>query len=174
QSAIGQAGNLVSPVQLCNYCATIANGGTRYSVHLVKSVLKYDNSRVVIEKTPEIVNKVGLSQKTLDLVREGMHRLCKIGYCRKYFSHLKRSIDPSGKTGTSQEYRKINGKSTKINNGFFISFAPYDEPKIAVAVVGEGMTSGTYVAPVAAAIYEYYFSEGEEPVEAQAENSLLG
>lgn len=174
QSAIGQAGNLVSPVQLCNYCATIANGGTRYSVHLVKSILKYDNSRVVIEKTPEIVNEVGLSQKTLDLVREGMHRLCKIGYCRKYFSHLKSSIDPSGKTGTSQEYRKINGKSTKINNGFFISFAPYDEPQIAVAVVGEGMTSGTYVAPVAAAIYEYYFSDGETPQEAQGENSLIG
>ncbi|MBQ6263836.1 MAG: hypothetical protein IJK60_00105 [Clostridia bacterium] len=174
QSAIGQAGNLVSPVQLCNYCATIANGGTRYNVHLVKSVLKYDNSGVVIEKTPEIVNKVGLSQKTLDLVREGMHRLCKIGYCRKYFSHLKSSIDPSGKTGTSQEYRKINGKSTKINNGFFISFAPYDEPQIAVAVVGEGMTSGTYVAPVAAAIYEYYFSEGEKPEAAQTENTLIG
>ena len=173
QSAIGQAGNLVSPIQLANYCATIANGGTRYRTRFVKSVLRYDNSAILLENEPEVMCETGISKNTLDIVRSGMRKVCATGYCYKYFSHLRRSISPAAKTGTSQEYRIIDGVSTKINNGFFISFAPYDDPQIAVAVVGEGLTSGVYVAPVAADIYEYYFTPPEKPESARSDNTLI-
>lgn len=176
QSAIGQAGNLISPIQLANYCATIANGGTRYRTRFVKSVLTYDNSEIVLEGTPEVLCSTGVSEKTLDIVREGMHQVCSstTGYCYRYFNHLDSSIDPAAKTGTSQEYRNIDGVSVKINNGFLITYAPYDNPQIAIALVGEGMTSGVFVAPVAADVYEYYFAEGDSLDEAATENTLLG
>lgn len=174
QSAIGQAGNLISPIQLANYCATIANGGTRYRTHFVKSILKYDNSQVILSNDPVINCETGISQKTMDIVRTGMHQVCTSGYCYTYFNTLDDDIDPAAKTGTSQEYRMINGQSTKINNGFLITYAPYDEPQIAMALVGEGMTSGVYVAPIAKAVYEYYFAESADMAAAQEENTLLG
>lgn len=174
QSAIGQAGNLFSPIQLANYCATIANGGTRYRPHFVKSILKYDNSGIILENKPEVVCETGITATTLDIVRKGMHKVCVTGYCRPYFMDLKKNIDPAAKTGTSQEYRIINGKSKKINNGFFISFAPFDSPDIAIAVVGEGMTSGVLVADVARDVYEYWFTGAETLQKGQSENHLLG
>ncbi len=174
QSAIGQAGNLISPIQLANYCATIANGGTRYRTHFVKSILKYDNSEIVLNNDPEITCETGISQQTMDIVRTGMHQVCTSGYCYRYFHDMDKHIDPAAKTGTSQEYRMIDGQSTKINNGFLITYAPYEEPQIAMALVGEGMTSGVFVAPIAKAVYEYYFAEGADMASAQGENTLLG
>ena len=157
QSAIGQAGNLFSPIQLANYTATIANGGTRYKTHFVKSVKSHDYSQTIYETKPEIVAETGVSAETLDIVKRGMLKVGTTGYCADYFDHL--SVQIACKTGTSQEIRQIEGESVKINNGFLIAFAPYENPEIAIAVVGEGMTSGVFVAPVVADICEYYFGQ---------------
>ena len=154
QSAIGQAGNLWTPIQLANYVNTIANGGTRYRTHFVKSIKSADYTETILENKAEVVCETGISEETLDIVKRGMREVGVTGYCARYFSYL--PVEVACKTGTSQEYRKINGVSTKINNGFLIAFAPYDDPQIAIAVVGEGMVSGVYVAPVVAAIVEYY------------------
>ena len=171
QSAIGQAGNLFSPIQLANYCATIANGGTRYKTHFVKSIKSHDYSQTVLETEPEVVCETGISQKTLDIVKSGMLKVGTVGYCKEYFKNL--PVKVAAKTGTSQEYRQIGGDSVKINNGFLIAFAPYENPEIAVAVVGEGMTSGVFVAPVVAAVVDYYFGQSGSTEAAQPENSLL-
>lgn len=160
QSAIGQAGNLFTPVQLANYVNTIANGGTRYRVHFVKSVKSADYSETLLENKPEVTCETGISEKTLDIVKRGMREVGVTGYCASYFSHL--PVEVACKTGTSQEYRMINGRSTKINNGFLIAFAPYDDPQIAIAAVGEGMISGKYIAPVIASIVEYYCGLSDE------------
>ncbi|MEE1011930.1 MAG: penicillin-binding transpeptidase domain-containing protein, partial [Acutalibacteraceae bacterium] len=171
QSAIGQAGNLFSPIQLANYCATIANGGTRYKTHFVKSIKSYDYSETVVDYKPEIVAKTGVSAQTLDTVRRGMLEVGTTGYCKEYFKHL--PVQVAAKTGTSQEYRNLGGSSVKINNGFLIAFAPYESPEIAVAVVGEGMTSGAFVAPVVADIVEYYYGQSDELDHYQPENVLI-
>lgn len=171
QSAIGQAGNLFSPIQLANYCAAVANGGTRYRTHFVKSVKSYDYSRTVFENEAEIVAETGVSEKTLEIVRRGMLEVGTTGYCSSYFAHL--PVQVAAKTGTSQEIRKIGGVSVKINNGFLIAFAPYDNPEIAVAVVGEGMTSGTFLAPVVADIVEYYYGQSDTLDSYQQENVLI-
>lgn len=171
QSAIGQAGNLFSPIQLANYCAAIANGGTRYKTHFVKSIKTHDYSQTVLETEPEIVCETGISDKTLEIVKRGMLQVGTIGYCKEYFKNL--PVKVAAKTGTSQEYRQIGGQSVKINNGFLIAFAPYENPEIAVAVVGEGMTSGVFVAPVVTAVAEYYFGQSDTTASVQTENTLI-
>ena len=171
QSAIGQAGNLFSPIQLANYCAAVANGGTRYRTHFVKAVKSYDYSETVFENEAEIVAETGVSEKTLEIVRRGMLEVGTTGYCSSYFAHL--PVKVAAKTGTSQEIRKIDGVSVKINNGFLIAFAPYENPEIAVAVVGEGMTSGAFLAPVVADIVEYYYGQSDALDSYQQENVLI-
>ena len=171
QSAIGQAGNLFTPIQLANYCATIANGGTRYKTHFVKSIKSYDYSKTVLENNAEVTCETGISAKTLDIVKRGMLEVGTTGYCAKYFAGL--PVKVAAKTGTSQEIRKIDGVSVKINNGFLIAFAPYDNPEIAVAAVGEGMTSGVFVAPIVADIVEYYFGQSDAMDSYQTENTLI-
>lgn len=171
QSAIGQAGNLFTPIQLANYVATIANGGTRYKTHFVKSIKSHDYSQTVLETQPEVVCETGVSKETLDTVRQGMLQVGTTGYCASYFRGL--PVQVAAKTGTSQEIRNLDGVSVKINNGFLIAFAPYENPEIAVAVVGEGMTSGVFVAPVVAAAVEYYFGQSDSMESYQAENVLI-
>ena len=171
QSAIGQAGNLWTPIQLANYVNTIANGGTRYRTHFVKSIKSADYTETILENKAEVVCETGISEETLDIVKRGMREVGVTGYCARYFSYL--PVEVACKTGTSQEYRKINGVSTKINNGFLIAFAPYDDPQIAIAVVGEGMVSGVYVAPVVAAIVEYYCGLSDSSPEIQTEGQLI-
>lgn len=155
QSAIGQAGNLFTPLQLCNYVATVANGGTRYEAHLVKSILSADNTMTVLNKEPKVAVETGFSKKNLDIVKSGMRLVVTNGSCRNTFGKL--DIAVACKTGTSQVEKTINGNKKIYTNGFNISFAPYDNPEIAVAVAIEGATSGGSCAPVACDIYNYYF-----------------
>ena len=157
QSAIGQAGNLFTPIQLANYVATIANGGTRYKTHFVKSIKSYDYSRTIEETPVTVTCETGISAQTLNIVKRGMLAVGTTGYCADAFADL--PVKVAAKTGTSQEYRMINNVSTKINNGFLIAFAPYEAPEIAIAAVGEGMVSGANIAPVIADVVDYYFGK---------------
>lgn len=161
QAAIGQSDNLFSPVQLANYCATIANGGTRYRPFIIKAVLSSDMSNVISETKPEVLNNVNVQKKTFDVVKEGMHRVLKRGGCAEYFKDC--IVDAAGKTGTSQLKRTTeSGMVLDCNNGFFISYAPYDDPEIAVAVVAENVNSGSGISKAAVDVYNYYFSRKNE------------
>ena len=172
QTAIGQ-GNLFTPIQLANYCAIIANGGTRYTLHFIKSVKSYDYSETILEKTPDVLGKCGFKEENLALVKRGMYRFCKIGYGAKYFREL--PVDVAGKTGTSQAvWTGSGGKRIKINNAFFVSFAPFDDPEIALCIVGEGVSTSTSLLPIATRIYDYYFAAGGAVDNAPAENKLIG
>ena len=168
QSAIGQANNLFTPVQLANYCATIANGGTRYRPHFVKTVKKYDYSSMLLDNKAEVVMKTGFNPKNIALVKEGMHQVATIGYCRKAFAGL--PVEAAAKTGTSQKIRN----HVTTHNGLLIGYAPYDKPQIAVCVVCEGFDSGTATSPVAAAIFDYWFSDRSDLDGPQNEGTLLG
>lgn len=155
QSAIGQAGNLFTPIQLANYVATMANGGTRYEAHVVKSILSYDNSTTIMAKDPKVILETGFSKKNVDIVKQGMRLVVTNGSCKENFGKL--DIAVACKTGTSEVDKTIGGVTATYTNGFNISFAPYDNPEIAVAVAIEGATSGGSCAPVACDIYNYYF-----------------
>ncbi|MBQ7595499.1 MAG: hypothetical protein IJU45_02405 [Clostridia bacterium] len=156
QSAIGQAGNLFSPLQLANYCATIANGGTRYSVHLVKEIKNFDLSETVLKKEPEPVVQTGISEKSINIVKQGMRRVVLASPALN--NRFKNVVSCAAKTGTSEVEHKVNGRKYVLNNGFFITFAPFEKPEIAVCVAIEGAKSGTSVSSVASDVYDYYFN----------------
>lgn len=173
QSAIGQAANLFTPVQLANYCATIANGGTRYNVHLIKEVKNFDLSKTVYEKKPEVVVETGLHQENIEIVKQGMRRV--ITHHPVLSTTLGKVVTCAAKTGTSEVEHNIKGNKVVLTNGFFITFAPYDNPQIAVAVAIEGGQSGASCAPVAEAIYQYYFNNKNENTNTdQQAGTLLG
>ena len=171
QNAIGNGGNMFTPVQLVNYCATIANGGTRYRPHFVKSIKNYDYSKTVLDNKSQIVLRTGIKESTLNPVRQGMALVGSIGYCSKAFKKL--PVKAAAKTGTSQVDRKINGRTVRTNNGFLITYAPADNPQIAICIAAEGAGSGSSLAPIAAKVYDYYFNETVDMEQPQKENTLL-
>ncbi|MCL2507780.1 MAG: penicillin-binding transpeptidase domain-containing protein [Oscillospiraceae bacterium] len=171
QSAIGQ-NNLFTPIQLANYCAVIANGGTRYRLHFVKAVKSFDYKETILENTPYVLGETGFKQENFDVVRRGMLTFCRVGNGREYFRSL--PFDVAAKTGTSQVIRKVNGYNQKINNSFVVSFAPYENPEIALCVVAEGCSSSLKILPIVRAIYDYYFSDTGTAAETQFENVLIG
>lgn len=170
QAAIGQSDNQFTLIQLCNYVSTIANGGTRYIPHFVKSVKSYDYSETVLEKEPAVAAEMDINEQYLNLVQRGMLLVGTEGYCKSAFANL--PVKAAAKTGTSEVVRVIDGNKVEGNNGFLISYAPYEDPEIAVAVVVESATAGSLTAVVAADIYEYYFS-AKEMQSVQQYNQIL-
>lgn len=170
-AAIGQSDNSFSPLQLCNYCATIANGGTRYVPYLVSKVISSDKRQTIYERKPEIAVKTNVSKRTLDTVKEGMYLVANEGSCRDTLGFLKYKV--ACKTGTAEKTRIIDGKRVDGTDGFLITFGPYDDAQIAIAVVIENAGSGSSTAQVAADIYDYYFSTLDVKDSIQNENTLL-
>ena len=138
--------------------ATLVNGGIRYQPHLLKKVMDYTNTETLLEVEPTILNRVEMADSTVQAVKEGMRGVVtEDGTASSYFRSF--PIQVGGKTGSAQ----MVGHSA---TGVFVSFAPYDQPEIAVCVVGEYASSGGSLAPVAIAVYDEYFGlglyEGEE------------
>ena len=171
QAAIGQSDNLFTPIQLANYCATIANGGTRYVPHVIKSVVSSDYSTVIMENEAEVAVETGIKAENLETVKLGMYDVANIGTCMEAFANLPVSV--AAKTGTSQKLKKSGDTYVKGNNGFIITFGPYENAEIAIAVVIEDLDSGAATAQVAADIYEYYFSEINTVDGVEAVGSLI-
>ncbi len=150
QAAIGQSYNLLTPVQLANYAATIANGGTRYKVNLIKSVRSGTDRKEIRSSEPVIEEKIDMSPETIQAVKLGMKDVVDEGSASAIFSGY--PIKIAGKTGTAQIGQK------QSNNALFIAYAPYDNPEIAVAVVLEHGVKGANAAYVARDIFNSYFN----------------
>ena len=168
QAAIGQSDNLFTPIQLANYAATIANGGTHYQAHFVKSVKTGDYRESVLENNGTVLNETGISENSLRIVKEGMLRL---GSRLSAFKTL--PVQVAVKTGTAESKAKVNGSIVEGLNGFMISFAPYDNPEIAVAVAIENLNSGSATAVLVADIYNAYFNTAENFTAEQGYNTVL-
>lgn len=172
QAAIGQSDNLFTPLQLANYCATIANGGTRYKPYIIKSVLSADMSEVIYETEPQVLNTINVSEKTLKIVKQGMRQVIENGGSSYYFKDC--IVEAAGKTGTSQLKRTTeSGVTMDCNNGFFISFAPYDDPEIAIAIVAENALTGSQTSQAAVPVYNYYFGQKTSFDSAGTANELI-
>lgn len=147
--AIGQGFVTTTPLQLANYVAAIANGGILYSPKIVGKIKKSDGSEENI--TPEIVRKNFISRSALDVVREGMRQTVTDGTAQM-LKNLPVAV--AGKTGTAQF-----GAGGSQLHGWFVSFAPYDNPEIALAVLMEGGgESHSSAVPITRDVLEYYFS----------------
>ncbi len=166
QAGIGQSYHLFTPLQLANYCATIANNGTRYESHFVKAIINSSNHSVD-ETGITVVEDLPISDKTFTAVKEGMRLVATKQGIRFVFNKIKTPV--ACKTGTSQVW--IDGK--KENNGFLVTFAPYKNPEIAIASVVELAGSGTETAEITSAIIDYYYSNNTDKTPAQEAGSLL-
>ena len=157
QTSIGQSKTMASPLQLASYAATIANKGVRMQPYLVKSVHSYSFDTVISQTQPRVVCDMQVEEHVFDVVREGMERMASY-----WFADY--PVRVATKTGTPQFY----GEYT---NSTFISFAPADDPQIAVAVVVE-KGGGVPCAPIVKTIYDAYFGFGQGE-DAQSEENLL-
>lgn len=147
--AIGQGFVTSTPLQIANYTAAVANGGTVYKPHLVSSVKKADGMEEKI--SPVVLNKNFISTVNMQIVREGMRQTVVSGTAQP-LKDL--PIEVAGKTGTAQ----FGGENK--THGWFVSFAPYDNPTITMAVLVEGGGEGFSTAvPVTKDVYQWYFGE---------------
>lgn len=166
QAAIGQSDNLFTPLQLANYCSTVANGGTRYEMHFVKSVISTSTGSVN-ETGKTVADTVELSQSTLKTVHEGMRLVATSGGPYLVFGQMKTKV--ACKTGTSEVV--VNG--AKRNNGFLITYAPYDNPEIAVSSVVELAGSGSETAEITAEIINYWYQNNTDAKTNQKVGTIL-
>lgn len=143
-AAIGQSDNQFTPLQLATYAATIANNGKRLKSHVVDRIVTYTGDDIVYQSQPEQVEDMGVSQKNLRSVQNAM-RLAAANYSALQDLPL----EIAGKTGTAE-----NSGSDHAN---FICYAPYDKPKIAIAVMVEHGAKSFVAINVAKKILASYF-----------------
>jgi len=166
-AAIGQGLNNVTPLQLASYVATIANGGTRYKPYIVSKVISYDGT-VKLEKKPEVVQKLDVVPEDLAAIRRGMFAVTTESGGTARSTFLGSKVTVAGKTGTAEagKYRPdpINNPKLYVDyndHSWFVAFAPYEKPEIAVvAVVFQG-GYGSGAAPIARAIIEEYLASDD-------------
>ncbi|MCL2747073.1 MAG: penicillin-binding transpeptidase domain-containing protein [Oscillospiraceae bacterium] len=168
QAAIGQSYNLITPIQLCSYVATLANGGVRCKPHLLNMVKSFDYASTIYVETMEVVERLELKDGTLEAILSGMRMVCEPGgTAARTFADYPYPV--GGKTGSAQTL--IDGRPA---NGVFVAFAPFDDPQVAVAVVVEKGGSGSAVAPIARDVFDAYFQSQETMSKRMPENQLHG
>ncbi len=160
--SIGQGFVLATPLQMAMVSATVANGGMSYYPRLVDKVVAPDGTVVRQEPVKIRANLAegGILPQKLEIVRRGMWDVVNRGGGTAASARIK-NYEVAGKTGTAQFWR---GK-VKDNHTWFIAFAPYQNPRYAVAVIVQGAQSGGGVAaPIAAKILSDIFKmeEGEK------------
>lgn len=166
--AIGQSYVLTSTLQLANAYAAIATKGKLYKPYVIKEVLDQQN-RVVKTFEPELLNKIELKESTWNTVREGLY---KVVNSPKGTAWWRRGLgnQMAGKTGTSQVvkaqsteelYSKCSEKPYKFrHHGVFVGFAPFNNPKIAVAALVEhGCGGSSAAAPVVEKVVNAYMKK---------------
>ena len=153
--AIGQGEVLLTPLQIANLGATIANRGYYYTPHVVKSV-----EGRTLDSTFTTRHYTMVDKRYYDLVVEGMRAAVTGGTCR---AGAIPGIEVCGKTGTAQNHGR--------DHSIFMGFAPMNEPKIAVSVyVENGGFGATYGVPIGSLIMEQYINGKLSPAsEAKAE-----
>lgn len=148
---IGQGDVLVTPLQMVNALSTVANGGTMYKLHFLKSIVDSDGN-VKSEKSKEVVAKDIFSAETIADVRKGMRQTVTSGSGRALNSLR---VSAAGKTGTAQF-----GPNNEKKHAWFTAFAPYEKPEIAMVVLLEGAGEGSdYAVPVTNETLKWYFAK---------------
>ena len=163
QAAIGQSYNLFTPLQLASYAATVASDGIRYATRLLRSVSSGSGTDIRSSE-PKVLSRVDADADDFALIKEGLVMASRYGSPSYVFGNY--DVDVCSKTGTAQV------SEDSVNNAVFISFAPQDEPEIAISVVVENGGSGYYLAEVARDIFDWYFARQEEPL-LPPENQLI-
>ncbi|MCM1149293.1 MAG: penicillin-binding transpeptidase domain-containing protein [Butyricicoccus sp.] len=168
QAGIGQSFSEFNTLQMAEYTAAIANGGNRHSASILKSVRSFDYSENLYDRQTELLSSVEANPYYYDVVHEGMRGVITDPLAGSVFLVFADApYTAAAKTGTAQR------GEDKANNGFFIVYAPYEDPQIAVAVAVEKVGAGATTSQIARQVLDYYFSFMESTVALEGENRLL-
>lgn len=161
-AAIGQSYNTFTPIQMAKYVAMVANRGKKLDVTIVKSIIRPDGSEIprneyeskVSEKlglTPDSTEEMSFNETNIQAILEGMRGVTSESGGTAYSTFRDFDIEVGGKTGSAQT--GVEGKT----NAWFVGFAPFDNPEIAIVVFVRNGGSGGYTAEVARDIIAQYF-----------------
>ncbi|MFR0822421.1 MAG: penicillin-binding protein 2 [Clostridia bacterium] len=161
-AAIGQGNNSFTTLQMAKYTSMLANGGKDVDVTIIKSVIDADGNEIAKEEIEKFVKqrlgieedtseKVTFKQENLNAVLEGMKGVTTESGGTAYSIFKNFNIEVGGKTGSAQTGKK------GVTNAWFVGFAPYDDPEIAVVVMIENGQHGSYAAQPARDIIAEYF-----------------
>lgn len=161
-SIIGPSYNTFTPIQMAKYVAMVANRGKKLDVTIVKSIIRPDGSEIprneyeskVSEKlglTPDNTEEMSFNETNIQAILEGMRGVTSESGGTAYSTFRDFDIEVGGKTGSAQT--GVEGKT----NAWFVGFAPFDNPEIAIVVFVRNGGSGGYTAEVARDIIAQYF-----------------
>ena len=169
QAAIGQLNNAFTPLQMAKYTAMIANGGKNLDVTIIKSIKNSDGTEVsrneldtyisqTLDKDTNSGSDLDISEENLNAIKEGMKGVTSDTEGTAHSSFANFNIEVGGKTGSAS-----TGKG-KNANAWFVGFAPYDDPEIAVAVYVKNGQHGNDTAPIARDIFAQYLGMNSSSV----------
>ena len=150
-NAIGQGEIAVTPMQLANMTAAIANKGFFYTPHIIKEI--GGNSNIDVSYTQRRYTTI--DKKHFEPVIEAMHNVYKYGTAKRLQIP---DIEIAGKTGTVENYSKIDGERVQLtDHSIFVAFAPVHNPTIAIAVyIENGYYGSRYAGHIASLLIEKY------------------
>ncbi len=148
--SIGQGDVLTTPLQVANYIAAIANGGKLFQPQIVDKVIDSEGN-VIKDIEPKIIRENFIDQEKLKWIQKGMRENVISG---SGISLASLPVEVAGKTGTAQYF------GNQKTHAWYTAYAPYDNPKIAIAIIVEGGGEGhTAAVPVAKEILKWYFDD---------------
>lgn len=158
-ASIGQGDSNFTPLQLASAFCTLLNGGTRYKVHLLDKV-KDSDGNLIYQTQPEVMDKVDINQDYLQSIKKGMFDVINGPKGKNSggaaFKGL--NVQTGGKTGSATFLE--GGLQEQLGRnafGWFVNFAPYDDPEIVVVTVIFDGHFGRFDGPVNRAVTEEYF-----------------
>jgi penicillin-binding protein 2 len=152
-NSIGQGEVLLTPMQMVNFTATIANRGYFYRPHIIKNIMGADSIPAKYKEK----HMTTVDPKYFEPVVQGMNDVYNYGTA----AHIGvPGIEICGKTGTAENYIRVNGKRMQLtDHSVFVAFAPKDNPKIAIAVfVENGYWGSRWAGRIAGLMIEKYLN----------------
>lgn len=173
-AAIGQKDNAFTPLQMAKYASMLANGGKVVNPTIIKAIKNVDGTEVSKEEYESYFNeKLGITQteetdisinsNNLKAILEGMRSVTSESGGTAYSVFRNFNIEVGGKTGSAQT-GKTDANGKEIVDAWFLGFAPFDEPEIAVIVVVENGAHGSYTAEAARDVMRQYFGMNSNQV----------
>ena len=168
-ASIGQGDNNFTPMQIAKYISSIANGGTVVNPTIIKSVLNLDGTEVSKDEIRKYTNEklgivdtddgITISDESIEVAKEGMRMAASEAGGTAYNIFKNFNIEVAGKTGSAEAGKDSNGND--LVNAWFVCFAPFDNPEVAVVVMIENGGHGNYAAEVARDVLIQYFGMNE-------------
>ena len=168
-ASIGQGDNNFTPMQIAKYISSIANGGNVVKPTIVKSILNSDGSEVSRDEITQYTNEklgysdtddgITINQESVNVAKEGMRIAASEAGGTAYNIFKGFNQEVAGKTGSAEAGKDKNGND--LVNAWFVCFAPYEKPEVAVVVMIENGGHGNYAAEVARDVLTQYFGMNE-------------